>query len=153
MLYLPATEETGIPSATTELAEPEPVGTETILIAEDDATVRGMVGRILRQAGYTLLEAADGQAALQAADQFPGLIHLLLTDLLMPGMNGVELSLALPLRRPQMRSLFMSGYSDESLLAKAALASSVPVLRKPFTAAVLLRTLRQVLAEKPSSTR
>lgn len=114
-----------------------------ILVADDDEPIRSMVGNILKQSGYQVLEACDGTHALRLAFQHAGPIHLLLTDVQMPGLNGRELSERLRKTRRDIKVLFMTGYPD------AMLEADVALLRKPFTVRDLLGRVREVLATLP----
>jgi two-component system cell cycle sensor histidine kinase/response regulator CckA len=118
----------------------------TILVAEDDDAVRAIACETLARAGYDVLSAANGVAALAVASAHAAPIDLLLTDVIMPGMNGRELADALSERRPGLRVLFASGYSDNVLLDQGALAPGVTLLDKPFTPAALAAKVADVLA-------
>lgn len=120
-------------------------GEGTILLAEDDDAVRAIAREVLERAGYQVLAAADGATALTLADDHDGTIDLLLTDVIMPGMNGRELATALGRRRPGIRVLFASGYTDNVLAGQGALAPGVALLDKPFTPAELAAKVRGVL--------
>jgi CheY-like chemotaxis protein len=112
-----------------------------VLIVEDEPTVRMLTRRILEMWGYHVLEAGDGDEALQVARAHAGLIHLLATDLMMPGMSGRELAGHVRALRPDTRVLFLTGYSDEVLDEDPEVA----VIEKPFAAEALARRVRQVL--------
>ncbi len=120
-------------------------GTETILLVEDESAVRTMLRQTLENNGYKVLEAPNGQEALNICAHYQGAIHLLLTDVIMPGMNGQELSHLLSQRFPQMKVLFMSGYPDNSIVPHGALESSTLFLQKPFTLSTLEIKVREVL--------
>ena len=120
-------------------------GEGTVLLAEDDDAVRAIARETLERAGYRVLAAADGSAALALASQHEGTIDLLLTDVIMPGMNGRELAATLVRRRPEIRVLFASGYTDNVLAGQDALAPGVTLLDKPFTPAELEAKVREVL--------
>lgn len=120
-------------------------GEGTVLLAEDDDAVRAIARETLERAGYRVLAAADGSAALALASQHEGTIDLLLTDVIMPGMNGRELAATLTRRRPEIRVLFASGYTDNVLAGQDALAPGVTLLDKPFTPAELEAKVREVL--------
>ncbi|MDH7490421.1 MAG: response regulator, partial [Anaerolineae bacterium] len=122
-----------------------PRGTETVLVVEDEANVRAIVTRTLTEQGYTVLEAADGYEALRLAREYKGEIHLLLTDVVMPQMGGKELSERFAAIRPGVKTLFMSGYTDNAIVHRGILDPGVVFLQKPFTAAALARKVRQVL--------
>jgi two-component system cell cycle sensor histidine kinase/response regulator CckA len=120
-------------------------GEGTILLAEDDDAVRAIARETLERVGYRVLAAPDGHAALKLADDHPGPIDLLLTDVIMPGMNGRELAETLMLRRPGVRVLFASGYTDNVLLDHGVLAVGLSLLDKPFTPATLAARVAAVM--------
>lgn len=122
-------------------------GQGTILLAEDDEAVRSIAREALERAGYDVLAAADGAAALALADAHPGSIDLLVTDVIMPGMNGRELADQLGARRPGTPVLFASGYTDNVLAAQ--LAPGVALLDKPFTPALLTARVAALLSRRP----
>ncbi len=143
-VYLPRIEGAGeaVPAAN----EPEPPrGTETILLVEDEASLRGIVHECLDGFGYEVLEAAHPARALELAERHPGPIDLLMTDMIMPGMNGRELRERLGTARPGLKVLFMSGYTDDAIVHHAVLSQGTGFLQKPFTTAALARKLREVL--------
>jgi two-component system cell cycle sensor histidine kinase/response regulator CckA len=119
---------------------------ETILVAEDEPAVRALTCRILRKRGYHVLEAKDGTEAVEVASSYEGTINLLVTDVIMPNVGGRELSERLARMRPQVKVLFMSGYTDDQLLQRGVLQSgSGNFLEKPFTPDALARKVREVL--------
>ena len=120
-------------------------GSETILVVEDQEEVRTLIRKILEARGYRVLAAADGASALQLAALHPAPIHLLVSDVIMPGMSGREVSLLLTTTRTAMRTLYLSGYTDESIVPHGVLEEGVEFLQKPFTADGLARKVRQVL--------
>jgi len=120
-------------------------GEETILIAEDERGVRNLTCRILEQHGYHVLTAEDGVVALEISQEYRGPIHLLLTDVIMPRMNGKELARQLKGSRPDMRILFMSGYTGEVVSRDGALPPGMAFLAKPFSLATLVTKVRDVL--------
>jgi two-component system cell cycle sensor histidine kinase/response regulator CckA len=122
-------------------------GTETVLVVEDQDGIRDIVRESLRRNGYNVLIAVDGNEALQMAGDYPDPIHLLVTDLVMPNIGGRELAQRLKPVRPGMKVLFMSGYSEHSVLEIEDTGSSAPVLQKPFSLDVLVRIVRDVLDE------
>jgi PAS domain S-box-containing protein len=123
-----------------------PRGSETVLLVEDEAGVRSLAGVILRSCGYEVLEAADGQQALHLCQEHASTIHLLVSDVVMPRMNGPRLADDLRQMRPALRVLFVSGYTDEGTLPHG---TQIPghFLQKPFTPASLAGKVRQVLDE------
>jgi PAS domain S-box-containing protein len=144
-IYLPRTQE-GRGALTRSRREVDmPSGSETVLVVEDDDRVRDLVLRILRAQGYTLLEARNGQEALRLAADHAGPIHLLLTDLVMPGMSGQILSRQLCQTRPGLRVLFVSGYTDDVISHHGVLDPGVAFLEKPFSPVALTCKVRQVL--------
>jgi len=118
---------------------------ETILVAEDDDQVRAVVRRVLSRGGYRVLEARSGGEALAIAERHLESIDLLLTDVVMPEMGGPELGGALKARRPALRLLYMSGYTDDSMLRHGLLEGDVAFLQKPLTPELLLRKVREAL--------
>ena len=123
----------------------EPSG-QTILIVEDDATIRGNVRECLQQLGYHVVEAENGEAALQVYDRLHGKIDLVLSDLVMPGMGGYELAGQLAQRHPGVRMLFMSGYTEDSAARRDILLQGSAFLQKPFSVADLSTAVHQALA-------
>jgi len=121
-------------------------GTETVLLVEDEPSVRDGVARMLRDQGYTVLEAATGQECLRVAQGHGGKkIHLLLTDVMMPQMGGKELAERLRTNRPDIRVIFFSGYPGEAVAHHGMLDSGIAFLQKPLSPAVLARKVREVL--------
>jgi PAS domain S-box-containing protein len=125
-------------------------GSETILFAEDEEEVRALAREILRINGYTVLEARHGRDALELASRHPGPIDLLLTDVVMPQMGGPELARRLLHDHPDLKVLYVSGYTDDEVLSHGVAQGSVAFLQKPFTAAALLRKIREVLDAPPA---
>jgi PAS domain S-box-containing protein len=140
-VLLPAVDATTPPPAPPVAPAPALRGTETVLIVEDEPTVRMLTRRILEMWGYHVLEAGDGDEALGVARAHDGPIHLLATDLMMPRMSGRELASHVRTLRPDTRVLFLTGYSDEILDEDP----DVAVIEKPFAAEALARRVRQVL--------
>ena len=118
----------------------------TILVAEDDALARGLLCHTLRRHGFIVLEARDGQEALQRVLEHQGRIHLLLTDVIMPRLNGKELHDQLCLSRPRIPAIFMSGYTDDVVAPHGVLAEGVLFLQKPFFLSTLLEKIRLALS-------
>ena len=142
-IYLPRVDEAVSETAVTDLEQTR--GTETILIAEDVTAVRTVTREMLMRAGYHVLEAADGTSAVKAAAEFNGVIHLLITDVVMPDFNGRDLADRLKAVRPAMQVLFMSGYTDDAVVRHGILEHGIAYLQKPFTPASLARKVRAVL--------
>ncbi len=134
--------------ATPDLRNDPPVsvrGSETILLVEDEESLRKLADMFLRDSGYHVLAAADGAQALQVAQQNPGPIHLLLTDVVMPGINGRVLAERLAATQPAMRVLYMSGYTDSFIVGHGVLEAGAHLLHKPFTEESLTRKVRELL--------
>jgi PAS domain S-box-containing protein len=144
-VYLPRLEREAEAAVQVQAARPPARGTETILVAEDDVMVRTLACRALREYGYTVLEAAGPEDALRLASEHPQRIHLLLTDLVMPGMNGRELAERLLPSRPEMAVLYTSGYTGDGTVHNGVLDPDLPFLRKPFTVVTLARRVHDVL--------
>lgn len=122
-----------------------PRGSETILIVEDDEDVRDLAVRILKIQGYRVLETLDGNDALRQYEHEAGPIHLMVTDVVMPGMNGPELAKRLSLLHPEMKVLYISGYTDNAIVHHGVLEKGVNYIQKPFAVESLVRKVREVL--------
>ncbi len=120
-------------------------GDETILLVEDDDSVRQMVREVLVHYGYTVLEARNGREAVDLCGRHPGAVHMMLTDVVMPGMSGKELSEKVTPLQPEMKVLFMSGYTSDAILQREVLDPGVAFIQKPFAVASLARKTREVL--------
>ncbi|MDP6460707.1 MAG: response regulator, partial [Gemmatimonadota bacterium] len=118
---------------------------ETVLLVEDEEAVRSLVRSVLARSGYRVLAAASAEEGLQICGEHGGPIHLLLTDVVMPGQSGPEMAKALADLRPETRVLYMSGYTEERLGRSGAGGQGTAFLRKPFTPAELTLTVRRVL--------
>jgi CheY-like chemotaxis protein len=153
-IYLPRVDKTS------ELPEPGAApaeifrGSETVLLVEDDEMVRALAQAILERYGYTVLAARNVHDALRLAQEGPVQIHLLLTDTIMPVMNGPELAKRFRSIRPETKVLFMSGYTDKVIVNTAALEPGTAFLQKPFTPQTLTHKVREVLnaIPQPNST-
>jgi two-component system, cell cycle sensor histidine kinase and response regulator CckA len=121
----------------------------TVLLAEDEPGVRGPVRRMLVAHGFTVIEAVDGEEALAVAAAHHGRIDLLLTDVVMPGIGGAELARRLREARPEVRILFMTGYSVEAVASHGVLAPGTTLLQKPFTVEELVGRVREALDAPP----
>ena len=144
-VYLPRVEEKGAAVPLPPRFEEQAAVTETILLVEDEEHLRELAREFLEQRGYRVLEARNGAEALEAAGCHLGPIHLLVTDIVMPGMRGRELAEKLYASRPQMSVLFVSGYTDGGIAQSGELAPGAAFLEKPFTSDSLARKVRQVL--------
>lgn len=120
-------------------------GTETVLLVEDDPAVRDVALRVLRKFGYHVLHFTDAREALKAARDYPHQIHLLLTDVVMPGMNGRQLAEELLVTRPQLKVLYASGYTENVIVHHGALESGIQFIGKPYAAQSLAAKVREVL--------
>jgi len=129
---------------------PDPRGTETVLVVEDDGLVRTVATRALTRAGYRVLEAPGGPEALAVAVGHDGPIHLLVTDVVLPGASGPEVAQALVALRPDLRTMYFSGHAHEALSRRGVLPSDVAFLAKPFSSDGLVATVRAVLDSEPA---
>jgi CheY-like chemotaxis protein len=120
-------------------------GTETILLAEDDPMLRPLTQALLEKLGYTVLAAANAEEALGVAGRHGGRIHLLVSDVVMPGASGRELARRLSASRPDTKTLYVSGYTDDAIVHHGMLEPGLHFLQKPFTPAALARRVREVL--------
>ncbi len=144
-VYFPRVEA---PSEVVVDPQPQPAsgGNETVLVVEDDMSVRALTTEILRRHGYTVLVASDTAEALMVIGNHPDPIELLVTDVIMPGLSGPELAEQLTRMRPGMRVLYVSGYADETIVHHGILEPGVAFLAKPFTPDAFARKVREVLA-------
>jgi len=145
-IYLPRVyEEVEVPFDGAE-SESLPQGTETVLLVEDEPSVRNVVALALRELGYTVLEAGNGEEGLEVAEKYGGgKIHLLLTDVVMPKMWGKELSERLRTAHPNIRTIFFSGYPGDVVVDYGVLDPDIDFVPKPFSGTVLARRVREVL--------
>jgi two-component system cell cycle sensor histidine kinase/response regulator CckA len=144
-LYLPRSEETE--SSRTPASEDFriPKGEETILLVEDEEAVRTLARLVLQSYGYKVLEAADGQEGLAVAREYPGTIHMMVTDMVMPRMSGRQLADHLARERPRLPILFMSGYTDDAELQSGVTGAGEGFIPKPISPLALTRKVRQIL--------
>ena len=144
-VYLPRTDETVPSGSSSQDFVLLPRGTETVLLVEDQDAVRNFARHVLLAEGYTVLEARDGEEASRVAQQCQGPIHLLVTDVVMPGMSGPQLAELLARERPELRVLFVSGYADEAITRWGMPQAGSAFLQKPFNPVRLARKVREVL--------
>ena len=144
-IYLPRVDAAPAPRVSGVQASPVEDGTETVLLAEDETAVRAVARHTLQRHGYTVLEAPSAEAALDLAQRHSGPIHLLLTDVVMPGMSGRALALRLSELRPELRVIYMSGYPEEAITRHGVLERGFTYVQKPFTPEGLARKVREVL--------
>jgi PAS domain S-box-containing protein len=145
-LYLPRAAAPERAEAPGEPARPErSPGSGTVLLVEDDEQVRGLVTEVLSGAGYTVLAAADGEAALRLCQESDDRIDLLLTDVVMPGLGGREVSDRLTALYPHLKTLYMSGYTDDAIVRRGVESTGLDFIQKPFAPGDLAARVRQVL--------
>jgi two-component system, cell cycle sensor histidine kinase and response regulator CckA len=145
VLYLPRVEEP-VAGAVQDSPAPAPVsGHETVLVVEDEPSVRTFVCSALRRHGYMVLEARHGIEALTVVQAYVGRLHLVLTDVIMPQLSGREVAEAIADIDPSIKILYMSGYTDDAVLRHGIVSDAVNFIHKPYTADALLQTVRQVL--------
>src|SRR5207237_7447262 len=120
-------------------------GHETVLLVEDAAPVRTLARRSLEARGYRVLDAADGPSAIELSRGHGGVIDVIVTDVVMPGMSGRELAERLAPTRPEMKVLYTSGYNDDAMVRQGVLSAGVAFLQKPFVPDTLARKVRDVL--------
>ncbi|MEI6042839.1 MAG: PAS domain-containing protein [Chloroflexota bacterium] len=145
-VYLPQVEEfEDIFKPGVTLTNNLPSGSETILLVEDDEAVRALASKVLHKCGYNVLEAQNGDEAQLLCKRYRGNIHLLLTDIVMPRMNGQEVALQLAPLQPQMKVLYISGYNNQTIVDQTLLEENGTFLQKPFTPLELTRKVREVI--------
>jgi CheY-like chemotaxis protein len=152
-IYLPETEASGSVNDESVEVNLHTEGSETILLVEDAQPVRLIARKALQSRGYTVLEASGGEEALLLCERFSGPIHLLLTDVVMPGMSGREVADRVLALRPELRVLFMSGYTDDAIVHHGVLDEGVVLIEKPFTPNGLSAKVRELLDEGEGDTR
>jgi two-component system cell cycle sensor histidine kinase/response regulator CckA len=150
-IYLPQVDAVPEPARPPEALSTPRHGTETVLLVEDNPSVRQLTTKLLKAKGYRVLEANNGNEALHLAEQHSGMVDLLLTDLVMPHLNGRELAKQLTSRHPEIRVLFMSGYSGAPPGDATSLDPYTAFIQKPFNADQLARRVREVLDNVPPS--
>ncbi|MEK7401881.1 MAG: PAS domain S-box protein [Gemmatimonadota bacterium] len=146
-LHFPITDEEQDIGAPKQVAASDALatGSESILLVEDDEGVRSTVGRILLRGGYTVLSAATPREALELSRRHRGRIDLLISDVVLPGLSGPELTAQLLASRHELRVILMSGYSDEAITRHGSLGEGMEFMEKPFSVTALLNTVRQLL--------
>jgi PAS domain S-box-containing protein len=148
-VYLPVfSESADSGDAKTNMSELRP-GRETVLLVEDEEMVRNLSCEILEMNGYRVLAAANGEEACRVCEVHSGEIHLMITDVVMPHMSGREVAERVARTRPEMRVLYMSGYTDDAIVSHGVLDHKIPFLQKPFTPDSLARKVREVLEQVP----
>ena len=149
-VYLPRLSQSEEKEAAAPSKCPLHRGSETILLVEDEDMVRHVARRLLEMNGYTVLEASSGHDALSVSQQTPGRIHLMLTDVVMPGISGGETAELLKAQRPEIKVLFMSGHTENSIVHHGVLNPGVAFLQKPFKHDLLVSKVREVLDGPPT---
>jgi PAS domain S-box-containing protein len=144
-IYLPRVEKIAETAEKVKATAESLTGSETIMVAEDDKMVRDMARSILQQYGYSVLDAEDGESAIRLSEKYEGDVHLMLTDVVMPGMSGRVLAERLAGKRPKMKVLYMSGYTDNAIVHHGVLGKDMNFLQKPFTVEALVKKVREVL--------
>ena len=147
-IYLPVSGKEHVEEKTIQKTAAELEGSETILLVEDDEQVRHLTHTILKRQGYTVLVAENGIEALAAVEAQNGSVQLLLTDVVMPGMNGKELYEKAVGEYPDLKVLFMSGYTDSVIASRGVLEEGTAFLQKPFTTLALAAKVREVLEQE-----
>jgi two-component system cell cycle sensor histidine kinase/response regulator CckA len=146
-IYLPRVDQPIERAGAVRVVSEAPRGTETILLAEDEQDVREVAREFLESGGYTVIEARDGTEALKRVEKYDGAIHLIVTDMVMPGMTGQDLTAKLLQRRPEIRVLYMSGYSERAAADSTRGDSTIRLLTKPFSRWALLRAVHDILKQ------
>jgi signal transduction histidine kinase/CheY-like chemotaxis protein len=144
VIYLPRAVETVPRPVVTAVTGPL-AGSETVLLVEDEDAVRSLAAQVLDQHGFKVLEARNGEEALAAAERWPGKVHLLVTDVVMPGMSGPEVAERLGKRQAELRVLYISGYTDNAINDGTVLEAGTGYLQKPFSTDALLHKVRSIL--------
>jgi len=150
-IYLPRIDD-AVPVAGRDVATDSrnlPKGSEVVLLVEDEAGVRDLAREYLQMSGYSVIVAEDGHTALELAAMHAGQIHLLMTDVVMPGIGGRELAERVTKLRPEIKVLYMSGYTDQAITQHGVLGQDAALLQKPFTLAALASKLREILTPQP----
>jgi CheY-like chemotaxis protein len=144
-VFLPVTTASLSERATKPTTASTPRGSETILIVEDNDGARKLAQSVLTRQGYRVLDATSGEAALQLLESEPSAIHLVITDIVMTGMTGIELARRLGDKYPHLRVVFTSGYSSDVVLRHGEIIREQILMQKPYTPARLVYTVREAL--------
>jgi two-component system, cell cycle sensor histidine kinase and response regulator CckA len=144
-VYLPASAAVAVETPATKKREEIPSGNETVLLVEDEPAVRLLTANVLRTLGYEVIEAADGEEAVRAAQTSTRPIDLMITDVIMPHLGGREAVERIRESRPELRVLFVSGYTDDAIVRHGVLQAEMPFLHKPFTPPMLAKKVREIL--------
>jgi two-component system cell cycle sensor histidine kinase/response regulator CckA len=144
-IYLPRVEDALAPAGSVGVSQSQTGGLESVLLVEDEESVRQLVRETLEAKGYKVLEADNGEAALQMVSGHSGKIDILITDVVMPGMSGRELSARMCASRPQTKVLYLSGYTEDAIVHEGVVDPGTAFLQKPFTLQALSRKVREVL--------
>ena len=147
-IYLPRVEDAAEPLGQVRAAQAASGGSETVLLVEDEESVRQLVRETLEAKGYKVLEADHGAAALRIVSAHQGAIDMLITDVVMPGMSGRELARQLSTSHPQTKVLYLSGYTEDAIVHQGVLDPGTAFLQKPFTLQMLSRKVREVLSSR-----
>jgi CheY-like chemotaxis protein len=149
-IYLPRVEDPAEHAGPAKNAQAAMGGSETVLLVEDEESVRHLVRETLASKGYKVIEADNGEAGLRVAESQVGTIDMLITDVVMPGMSGRELAHRISAARPQIKVLYLSGYTEDAIIHEGVLEPGTAFLQKPFTLQVLSRKVRDVLRGEKS---
>jgi len=144
-IYLPQLDAVSEPLGVEATPNELPRGQETIMVVDDDENLCALICRALRKWGYNVLEARNGRQALSINAQYPGMIHLLLVDVVLPHMKGTDLAAQFKYSNSDLKVLYMSGYTDEALIHQKVLDSGVNFIQKPFKVGSLIKKVREVL--------
>jgi len=145
-IYFPRTQESVSPVH--KVNDEIPSGTETVMVVEDEAALRELTRALLEDAGYTVLESSGAEDALETAKDMQRKIDLLLTDIVMPRLDGRELANQMVSLRPDLKVLYMSGYTDDIIVHRGVLTQGAVLVQKPFTKRTLLQKVRETLDSK-----
>ena len=144
-IYLPRVADPADSPRVDKHAQAAAGGSETVLLVEDEESVRELVRETLKTRGYTVIEASDGIAGMRVSEEYQGNIEILITDVVMPGMSGRELAKRVAAARPNIRVLYLSGYTEDSIISEGTIETGSSFLQKPFTLQNLLRKVRELL--------